>query len=79
MKRQFSHYLEEEVEFYASLRHPNIVQFIRTYFDLNAQKTLFVMEQMQLSLNELLETTLHNPDKLLPLENKLNILHDVAN
>ena len=78
LKRQFSHYLEDEVEFYASLRHPNIVQFIGTYFDLNAQKTLFVMEQMQLSLNELLETTLHNPDKLLPLENKLSIIHDVA-
>ena len=78
LKRQFSHYLEDEVEFYANLRHPNIVQFIGTYFDPNAQKTLFVMEQMQLSLTELLETTLYNPDKLLPLENKLGIMHDVA-
>lgn len=78
LKRQISHYLDEEVEFYVSLRHPNVVQFIGTYFDPNSQKTLFVMEQMQLSLNELLEATLHNPTKLLPLENKLIIMHDVA-
>ena len=78
LKRQFPHHLDDEVEFYASLHHPNVVQFIGTYFDPNSQKTLFVMEQMQLSLNELLETTLHNPDKLLPLDNKLNIMHDVA-
>lgn len=78
LTRQFSNYLEDEVDFYASLHHPNVVQFMGTYFDPNSQKTLFVMEQMQLSLNELLETTLHNPDKLLPLENKLNIMYDVA-
>ena len=78
LKRQILHYFDDEVEFYASLHHPNIVQFIGIYFDPNSQKTLFVMEQMQLSLNELLEATLHNPDKLLPLENKLNIMHDVA-
>ena len=78
LKRQLSHYLEDEFEFYASLRHPNIVQFIGTYFDPNAQKTLFVMEKMQLSLSELLETTLHNPEKLFPLENKLSMMHDVA-
>ena len=78
LKRQPSNYLEDEFECYASLRHPNIVQFIGTYFDPNSQKTLFVMEQMQLNLNELLETTLHNPDKLLPLESKLSIMRDVA-
>ena len=78
LKRQSSHYLEDEFEFYASLRHPNIVQFMGTYFNPNAQKTLFVMEKMQLSLNELLETTMHNPGKLFPLENKLSMMHDVA-
>ena len=78
LKRQCPHYLEDEVEFYASLRHPNVVQFIGTYFDPNSRKTLFVMEQKQQSLNELLETTLHNPDKLLPLESKLTIMHDIA-
>jgi len=78
LKRHMSQYVEDEIEFCANLRHPNIVQFIGTYFDPNLQKTLFVMEQMQLSLNELLETTLHNSDKLLSLNNKLTIMHDVV-
>lgn len=78
LKQHFSQHLEDEIEFCANLRHPNIVQFVGTYFDPNFQRTLFVMEQMQLTVNELLETTLHNADKLLPLENKLSIMHDVA-
>jgi len=78
LKRQNTlHNFDEEVEFCANLRHPNITQFIGTYYDPNWQKTLFVMEKMQLSLSELLETSMHSPEKLLPLEKKINIMYDI--
>lgn len=78
LKRQLPQHLGDEIELFASLHHPNIVQFIGTYFDPNSQKSLLVVEQMQLSLSELLETTLYNSERLIPLENKLSIMHDVA-
>ena len=62
-----------ECSLLSELRHPHIVQFLGICFLPDSQLPVLVMERLQGSLDELLETT---PD--IPLHTKLSILQDVA-
>jgi serine/threonine protein kinase len=63
----------KECSLLSELRHPHIVQFLGICFLPDSQLPVLVMERLQGSLDELLETT---PN--IPLHTKLSILHDVA-
>ena len=63
----------KECSLLSELRHPHIVQFLGICFLPDSQLPILVMERLQGSLDELLETT---PD--IPLCTKLSILQDVA-
>ena len=63
----------KECSLLSELRHPHIVQFLGICFLPDSQLPVLVMERLQGSLDELLETT---PD--IPLRSKLFILQDVA-
>ena len=62
-----------ECSLLSELRHPHIVQFLGICFLSDSQLPVLVMERLQISLDELLETT---PD--IPLHTKLSILRDTA-
>ena len=62
-----------ECSLLSELRHPHIVQFLGICFLPDSQLPVLVMERLQGSLDELLETT---PD--IPLSTKLSVLQDVA-
>ena len=62
-----------ECSLLSELRHPHIVQFLGICFLPDSQLPVLVMERLQGSLDELLETM---PD--IPLSTKLRILQDVA-
>ena len=63
----------KECRLLSELRHPHIVQFLGICFLPGSQLPVLVMERLQGSLDNLLETT---PD--IPLHTKLSILQDVA-
>ena len=63
----------KECSLLSELRHPHIVQFLGICFLPDSQLPVLVMERLQGSLDEFLETT---PN--IPLHTKLSILHDVA-
>lgn len=58
----------------ASLRHPNVVQFLGVFFERGSQMPLLVMEQLEMSLDELLGDV---PDLSLPT--KMSLLENIAN
>ena len=62
-----------ECSLLSELRHPHIVQFLGICFLPDTQLPVLVMERLQGSLDELLETT---PN--IPLPTKLSVLQDVA-
>ena len=62
-----------ECKVLSELRHPHVVQFLGICFLPDSQLPVLVMERLQGSLDELLEST---PDIALPA--KLSILQDVA-
>ena len=62
-----------ECSLLSELRHPHIVQFLGICLLPDSQLPVLVMERLQRSLDELLETT---PD--IPLSTKLSILQDVV-
>ena len=62
-----------ECSLLSELRHPHVVQFLGICFLSDSQLPVLVMERLQTSLDNLLETT---PD--IPLRTKLSILQDVA-
>ena len=62
-----------ECSLLSELRHPHIVQFLGICFLPDSQLPVLVMERLQGSLDDLLETT---PN--IPLSKKLSILQDVA-
>ena len=57
----------------SSLRHPNIIQFLGIWFLPGTQLPLLVMEQLETSLNDLLEYIPH-----LSFALKQSVLQDVA-
>lgn len=63
---------QRECQLMASLRHPNIIQFLGLCFLPDTQLPLLVMERMEMSLDDLLDIP-H-----LPLSLKCSILVDVA-
>ena len=63
----------QECQLMASLRHPNITQFLGLCFLPDVQLPLLVMEQLEMNLDDLLEGM---PNLLLPL--KVSILEDVC-
>ena len=63
----------QECQIMSEIRHPNITLFIGLYFLDNSQLPLLVMERLEGSLDDLLETVLH-----IPLALKRSILEDVA-
>ena len=62
-----------ECRLLSDLRHPHIVQFLGICFLPDSRLPVLVMEQLQGSLNELLENTAD-----IPLSTKASILQDVA-
>ena len=62
-----------ECSLLSEIRHPHIVQFLGICFLHDSQLPMLVMERLQISLDELLETT---PD--IPFHTKLSILQDVT-
>ena len=63
----------QECQLMSSLRHPNITQFLGLCFLPESQIPLLIMEQLEASLDDLLE---HMPN--LPLSLKRSILEDIA-
>ncbi len=63
----------QECQLMASLRHPNITQFLGLCFLQGTQLPLLVMERLETSLDDLLE---HVPN--LPLSLKRSVLENVA-
>ena len=63
----------QECQIMSDLRHPNITQFIGLCFLANSQLPLLVMERLEGSLDDLLETVPH-----VPLALKRSILEDVS-
>lgn len=59
----------------SKLFHPNIVQFLGIYYPKDSSFPWLMMEKLDTSLTNFLETT--KSDKIL-LSNKLSILHDIA-
>ena len=57
----------------ASIRHPNVTQFLGLCFIEDARLPLLVMERLEMSLHDLLECA---PNLSLPL--KLSVLHDTC-
>ena len=64
---------ERECQIMASLRHPNITQFLGICFLPDSQLPLLVMEQLDMSLDDLLEHVSN-----LPLTLKVSFLEDVS-
>ena len=62
-----------ECQLMASLKHPNIIQFLGLCFLPGTQLPLIVMERLEISLDYLVE---HMPS--IPLSLKLSLLEDVA-
>ena len=71
--RQIAAKYMQECQILSDLRHPNITQFMGVCFLANSQLPLLVMERLEGSLDDLLETVPH-----IPLALKLSILEDVA-
>ena len=69
MIRRFAH----ECELMQKVHHPNIVQFTGIYFLEGSPYPILVMERLDISLDNLLQTRQNIP---LPL--KLHVLHDVT-
>ena len=63
----------EECQLMSSLRHPNVTQFLGICFLPGTQRPLLVMEQLETSLDDLLE---HMPH--LPISLKCSFLEDVT-
>lgn len=63
----------EECQLVASLKHPNIAQFLGVFFLPDKQTPLLVMENLEMKLDDLLESI----PKLF-LETKLSILEDIC-
>ena len=63
----------KECSLLSALRHPNIVQFLGICFLPNSRLPVLVMERLQCSLDEFLESTAD-----VSLYTKVSILHDVA-
>jgi serine/threonine-protein kinase TNNI3K len=64
----------QECQFFSTIRHPNIVQYLGTASDPETQRTVLLMELMDDSLTKYLGR-LNSP---LPYHSQLNICHDVA-
>ena len=64
---------QTECQLMASLRHPNITQFLGLCFVEGSQLPLLVMEQLEMSVDDLLKNT-----SSIPLPVKLSILTDTC-
>ena len=67
----------EECRIMASVRHPNIVQFLGLHMLPNCTYPTLVMEQLAMSLEDLLNEAIGRREEL-PLSLKISILTDVA-
>ena len=67
----------EECRIMASVRHPNIVQFLGLHIFPNRSYPTLVMEQLAMSLEDLLSEA-DKKKELLPLSLKVSILSDAA-
>ena len=64
----------QECQFFSTIKHPSIVQYLGTATDPQSRRTVLLMELMDESLTRFLES-LTGP---LPYHSQLNICHDVA-
>jgi serine/threonine protein kinase len=67
----------EECRIMASVRHPNIVQFLGLHFFQDSSHPILVMEKLAMSLDDLLVDT-ETKKAMLPLSLKVSILSDTA-
>ena len=67
----------EECRIMASVRHPNIVQFLGLHFFQNSTHPILVMEKLAMSLDDLLVEA-EKKKEMLPLSLKVSILSDTA-
>lgn len=74
--RIISHFVEE-CRIMSSVRHPNIVQFLGLHMLPNSPYPSLVMEQLPMSLEDLLDDASEKKEEL-PLSLKLSILTDTA-
>ena len=65
---------EQECEFMSSIKHPNIVQYLGTYQDPESGLPVLLMELMERSLTNYLESS----NQPLPHHIQVNLTHDVA-
>ena len=65
---------EQEVEFLKEIRHPNIVQYLGIYHDVDTGLPVLLMELMDGSLTTVLEKSL----KPIPYHIQVNICHDIS-
>ena len=64
----------QECQFFSTVKHPNIVQYLSTATDPQSQRSVLLMELIDESLTKFLERSI-GP---LPYHTQLNICHDVA-
>ena len=67
----------EECRIMASVRHPNIVQFLGLHFFQDSSHPILVMEKLAMSLDDLLMDA-EKKKAMLPLSLKVSILSDTA-
>ena len=70
----YLHKFQEECNLLSLARHPNVVQYLATYYDPDTRLPVLLMELCDESLTKFLE---HSPETL-PYYLQLNICHDIA-
>ena len=65
---------EQECRLLSAIKHPHIVQYLGTYYDLESKLPVLLMELMDESLTQFLERSCEP----LPYHTEVNLCHDIA-
>ena len=65
---------EQECEFLSTIKHPNVVQYLGMYKDIDTGLPVLLMELMDSNLTQFLDKL----KKIIPYHMQVNICHDVA-
>ena len=66
---------EQECEFLSTIRHPNIIQYLSMYLDLDTGLPALLMELMDDNLTHFLESS---PQQTVPYHIQVNFCHDIT-